>query len=765
MLGYAGGQRVVTAASAIVPDPLQVGPSPTNATPTVVNGKASLDPGVAWLSDFDAALAAGMALRVPLAAPQASKGFDRLVVLGVKSTITAAEGATRLQAALDAHHYTSGLSFPAPGAPTNATEEERPPGGAEGGGRAELGNRARRPAGAGSGLRRRPHRRGAGIAGGHFDHVAGAERDTDTEASWMNTLLWPATFGYLFWQLAQPLLTDAQREAAREHFRDHVRARGPLPALRVGNQPYGVLPACSLDRWQAVYDDATAARRRAGGARPAGDLAELAVNVPRAGAGDPDAALLGILGMSPNTAVAHARTSASREYAVNTAWFFGLDTEMIAWDTIAARVNAQLAAALGRGAPPTQLAELGVDPSRSTALSGPWVVDPERPQMTAPADYLRKVADFLPVQQLWQVHSLIDGDPIPLLAVLARHAVLREYAEAAARKLKLTGAARLDRVFVGIPTPTRPGPRLAQQPGQAEEPAADHARPPAARRQPRRRRAPPAGPRGCTSARGRRPGRGSSCCCARRSGCRPGGWTPGSHRSPPSASATCARRARPVCTSAPTAGSRTSAPMPASSRPGRRADEPRRLALWRSSANKGYMHAPSLNHADHRVAAAQRLPLARGAGRGDAVAVDLTSERVREAAWLLDAVREGQPLGALLGYRLERALHERHSGLNLDACIAPLRALEPIMAGKLTPRGGQPVEAVAAANVVDGLRLLRRWQPAAPGSRSVSDGLPVAGSAEAKAIEAELAALADLARRAQRHDPGRERPPHRDRAP
>ena len=85
-------------------------------------------------------------------------------------------------------------------------------------------------------------------------------------------------------------------------------------------------------------------------------------------------------------------------------------------------------------------------------------------------------------------------------------------------------------------------------------------------------------------------------------------------------------------------------------------------------------------------------------------------------------MREGQPLGALLGYRLERALHERHSGLNLDACIAPLRALEPLIAGKLTPTGRQPVEAVAAANVVDGLRLLRRWQGGA--IPFGDDGLP-----------------------------------------
>ena len=78
------------------------------------------------------------------------------------------------------------------------------------------------------------------------------------------------------------------------------------------------------------------------------------------------------------------------------------------------------------------------------------------------------------------------------------------------------------------------------------------------------------------------------------------------------------------------------------------------------------------------------------------------------ATRLLDGVREGQPLGALLGYQLERALHEGHPGIELDECIAPLRAVAPLVAGKLTPTAdGESVEAVGARNVVDGLALSR----------------------------------------------------------
>ena len=45
-------------------------------------------------------------------------------------------------------------------------------------------------------------------------------------------------------------LTDDDIAWARRHFIDYVRASGPLPALRVGKQPYGVLPVTSLNAWK-----------------------------------------------------------------------------------------------------------------------------------------------------------------------------------------------------------------------------------------------------------------------------------------------------------------------------------------------------------------------------------------------------------------------------------------------------------------------------------------------------------------------------------
>ncbi|HKS10898.1 MAG TPA: hypothetical protein VJS13_15215 [Pyrinomonadaceae bacterium] len=132
--------------------------------------------------------------------------------------------------------------------------------------------------------------------------------------------------------------------------------------------------------------------------------------------------------------------------------------------------------------------------------------------------------------------------------------------------------------------------------------------------------------------------------------------------------------------------------------------------VFQATNNPGFVHAPSLAQAS-TVAILRSGHLAHaGADKqkpNDLMAIDLSSERVRLATWLLDGVRQGQPLGALLGYRFERRLQEAH----VPEFIATFRELAPLVARKLDqPGAGVAVEAIAANNVVDGLALLRRWQ-------------------------------------------------------
>ena len=83
--------------------------------------------------------------------------------------------------------------------------------------------------------------------------------------------------------------------------------------------------------------------------------------------------------------------------------------------------------------------------------------------------------------------------------------------------------------------------------------------------------------------------------------------------------------------------------------------------LVHDPANQGYIHAPSPAQAS--TAALLRTGYLANASPGNpgTLAVNLSSERVRTALTFLDGIRAGQSLGALLGYRLERGLHDRHA--------------------------------------------------------------------------------------------------------
>ena len=100
--------------------------------------------------------------------------------------------------------------------------------------------------------------------------------------------------------------------------------------------------------------------------------------------------------------------------------------------------------------------------------------------------------------------------------------------------------------------------------------------------------------------------------------------------------------------------------------------------------NQGYIHAPSPapRRAPPRCCAAGYLANASPANPGT-LAVNLSSERVRIALTLLDGIRAGQSLGALLGYRFERGLHDRHAIAETDQFIAALRQAFPLVAAKL----------------------------------------------------------------------------------
>ena len=116
-------QLIGSSFGALIPDPLAAGPNPNAAIPENP-AAAPVDDAIRWMIDFGAAEKIGMAVRIamaPLPAGQ-QRVIDRLIVVGIKSSLDPNVAADRLNELLRAHQYTDGLTVLEPGTPTNNTE-------------------------------------------------------------------------------------------------------------------------------------------------------------------------------------------------------------------------------------------------------------------------------------------------------------------------------------------------------------------------------------------------------------------------------------------------------------------------------------------------------------------------------------------------------------------------------------------------------------------------------------------------------------------
>jgi hypothetical protein len=156
--------------------------------------------------------------------------------------------------------------------------------------------------------------------------------------------------------------------------------------------------------------------------------------------------------------------------------------------------------------------------------------------------------------------------------------------------------------------------------------------------------------------------------------------------------------------------------------------------------SQGFIHAPTL---DLAVTAAVLRAGWSAFGTSDAgspLAVDLRSGRVRAARWILDGMRAGVDLGRLLGERMERRLRDANrSDLIDDVRRAVLDAIG---------RAGQPATAVADGLIVARARLdgVERTTEEAAAATALDALVTANGSALARALDGtanDLDAVAD----------------------
>jgi hypothetical protein len=257
MLGYKNGRLIVNIKGGLIPDKLAAGPDPS---PLANVDQQGIDEGMKWMVDFDAAEKVGMGIRAKLTKEDAAAGLDFVLVMGVKDSPGGTTDWTpRLAELFNAHHYTDGLSFVPQGTPSNNTQDS-PSGFSSKDPGHEASYQAERAApvfqpGDGSNADVLTAAFGLANAGQVFANLPNATAKEQVEAQHMNTALWQATWGYFLLQMlgvgetSESPLTDEDIAWARSHFIDYVRASGPLPAVRIGKQPYGVLPVTSLNAW------------------------------------------------------------------------------------------------------------------------------------------------------------------------------------------------------------------------------------------------------------------------------------------------------------------------------------------------------------------------------------------------------------------------------------------------------------------------------------------------------------------------------------
>jgi hypothetical protein len=734
------GAAPSTVHGSAIPDELPIGLADRDEfTALQLDGEdlPPIDESLRWLVDYAEAERIGMAVTVPLPLP--GHPVRRLIVYGVRAALDRLAGAARLERLIRAHRFTDGAEFVPQGTPTNNTESVRtewsrrtPPG------PPDLMAAEDFPPNANAAVTAEA----LGVRAELLATLAGARDIEQARAAAFNTALWTTTWGDAIEHLTpagrvngDQRLDSPSLDAVRDHWVKHVRGRGPLPVLRLGRQPYGVLPIVATDAsWKPLRGGFVEDRlvpfidqRVRWMWNDAQPTVATIMNRPL------DAAMPEILGTDAILRGLRVRTALSPDPVMKGAMALTLP------DLGDGRSGEQVTQALLllSGVADDALDSHALLGSKTRSLALPLVhesdlafvaglLQPQPPHMEhrsvlqvllAHADAVERhqrataapanMRDLLR-EAITTTRAEVDRDLLVSALDTALEGGFDNAVVTKAAEHVTTRVGRLDRRMIAD---RHPFPAIAPvttvQQVAGTVPRVDRLRGDVGLQVVGEifHRSLWAGAFRAALETISRIEAIEECrlllsetldCC--------------SHRLDAWITAAASRRLGDL-----RAGGARGAflgaygwlenielrvPVPAGQIDGRE--------VLHDRADGGYVHAPGLTHAATAgILRSGRLTHRRTDPNNEALDIDLSSTRTRDALSLLDGMRRGQSLGALLGYRLERRLHERSGGgLELDRFIYVLRTLAPLRGGKLT-EPGQPVqESLAASDVVDGLRLL-----------------------------------------------------------
>lgn len=794
---------------ALIPDTVILGPDPLDPAKFLVEKDNARVPGgdSAWLSDFDLAVAQGLGFRVALSEQEAVNGFARVAVLGLRLSTGANDSAAMLEELITNHQCApSGFSLVPQGTPTNNTErngtgysdndpyddlafftELDPP-----------AFDAASPSPLKSQTDGRLLADALGISYSTLERVQHADQRDILEARSMNAALFPSTLGYWLKTWMGPVVTPTAARITRSFFDQHVTGRGPLPAIRVGNQPYGVLLTSDLSRWKyrelqgaqlailPMFDELTPylanlhrilSALQSHWSALAADL--LSVGKPGTDSSD---VLMNVLGLHPTSVEFYQRIGFHEQYLCSLGDFirpgaYRNELESLR-RSLPASLRRYLVDTLGVATDDGEVAK-----TRAThvlwqhylsSLDVPSLVENRPPSEVATLavnyiDWLAKAPDTAQIIN----ESFPGTKPAALLYVMLRNALLLQLhngtydwlkerstfepaLETSINTVAIAGVrasvpavSRLELMAVPVnavqadhPVPTmRVADWIWSGPVAADTEAAFVKEQRAALEVLARSNTASlerclvehldccqyrldAWQTGLISQRLQSQRNASSDGEHRTTGIYLGayGWVENLRRTPRT---TLRPEGLP-----PTLRPKDNGPV---------LEEDEIAAATRTQGGLkqgGYVHAPSMNHAAASALLRSAYLSHASSAQAEMLSVNLSSGRVRRAQFVLEGMRNGQPIEALLGYQFERGLHDRTSTsaalnevpvLELNQFIEPYRTAFPLDSREIPQAGtGPATETVPPFSVVNGLKLTTAALNAANGF-GLSAVLPSAG--------------------------------------
>ncbi|MCB0705592.1 MAG: hypothetical protein KDC34_09800 [Saprospiraceae bacterium] len=799
LIGYRNGEKVLEQIGNRIPGSLILGPDPSATDADQIqleDGNLNVPEPLKWMVDFPTAVEKGMGFRVNMNPIEFRSGFDRLLVLGLRLSADETESADLLGELFEHHHYSATEFEILPqGSPTNNTELKS----AAFTDTDEAADDSFERYHTDSGLvdlETDPFLKkdgqvlaeSLGFEPTKLNRLNHVNHSDQLEAKAMNQAMWPATLGYFMESMLNGVFEESAIQQTRSFFNRFVNGRGGIPAIRVGNQPYGILLTTAFSKlnWFNRRINPNESTGVIAGVSSSDnffrklyqilrlieqDWDKLMDSVSFVGkpGGDPQQVLLDALGLHATSVEQYQRYTQGKRTLYNQFSFIGL---------VANVIQAMEPATIQR-TPAALLQYLGYQGDEKpdilsrfflhgqNPLTGPFIDDRPNSEVELIRSYTDDDRNYIQwlIDACKTSHNVLrkqegftdNKRPAALLYMSLHHALDLAYVDTSL-KLHLqanvldqfaVAQARREPEFLHIEaanavSESRYSYLYKAQPeitGQADTligefiPAILAFNP--AAREFREQLAALEHLKDVPTARLERLFTEHLDLCNYRID----GWKSGILQYQLSQ-----MRQENVDGPAKQGVYLGAFGWLEKVKPEFKKLEPAAISaeleaifkgdlpLQTDSTNGGFITAPSLNHAVTAAILRNGYISHANSANPDLMAVNLTSERVRKALGVIDGIRNGQTLGELLGYQVERGLHDRHGNLELDIHIYELRDAFPY----------KKIKDIDKQIVIDGLGMINHINRTGATTYPFGKNLPNIPQSHQDAINQEVDNIRDI---------------------